>query len=178
DLAASGMTLATPDGKARFAPSVDQGWQGLETRALLRQLAAEGVRLVAGPRQIAPGGHPALPALEELDWRPSRLPRLELAQLADPHKGLWEAWGAPQEWLEAWKLVARDPARDVKNWPVAIDFGTSSTVVAIDDGQRPRLLRVGARDFYASGQMNPGGRLPVNTHGGLMSEGYFHGPVS
>lgn len=32
-----------------------------------------------------------------------------------------------------------------------------------------------AHDFLTSGGMGPDGRLPVNTHGGLLSEGYFHG---
>jgi acetyl-CoA acetyltransferase len=35
--------------------------------------------------------------------------------------------------------------------------------------------RGGASEFLLDGQHGPGGRLPVNTHGGLLSEGYFHG---
>ncbi|HSS08750.1 MAG TPA: hypothetical protein VLL25_02630, partial [Acidimicrobiales bacterium] len=32
-----------------------------------------------------------------------------------------------------------------------------------------------ARDFIASGAIGPGGRIPVNTNGGLLGEGYIHG---
>jgi acetyl-CoA acetyltransferase len=32
-----------------------------------------------------------------------------------------------------------------------------------------------AKDFIADGQIGPGGRLPVNTHGGLLGEAYIHG---
>lgn len=32
-----------------------------------------------------------------------------------------------------------------------------------------------AGKFIAEGQTGPGGRLPVNTHGGLLCEGYLHG---
>jgi acetyl-CoA acetyltransferase len=32
-----------------------------------------------------------------------------------------------------------------------------------------------AAAFVADGQTAPGGRLPVNTHGGHLSEGYVHG---
>ena len=32
-----------------------------------------------------------------------------------------------------------------------------------------------AADFIRSGATRPGGSLPVNTHGGLLSEGYLHG---
>lgn len=53
------------------------------------------------------------------------------------------------------------------------DASSILVVMALEDfGLVPRG---GAHDFYTSGQMNPGGSLPVNTHGGLMSEGYFHG---
>jgi acetyl-CoA acetyltransferase len=35
--------------------------------------------------------------------------------------------------------------------------------------------RGGAGAFVRSGATRPGGRLPTNTHGGLLSEGYLHG---
>ncbi|MCX8146695.1 MAG: hypothetical protein N3C59_10230 [Azovibrio sp.] len=85
----------------------------------------------------------------EADWKASRLPKLEPVQLSDPNQGLWELWGVPEQALRAWSLVGRNPALDVRSHPVAIDFGTSSTVVAIFDGREPQLLRIGARDFYS-----------------------------
>jgi acetyl-CoA acetyltransferase len=32
-----------------------------------------------------------------------------------------------------------------------------------------------ARDFIADGQIDLDGRIPVNTHGGLLGEAYIHG---
>ena len=32
-----------------------------------------------------------------------------------------------------------------------------------------------AKDFVADGHLGPGGRLPCNTNGGLIGEGYIHG---
>ncbi|MCG9105649.1 hypothetical protein LH433_02610 [Laribacter hongkongensis] len=87
--------------------------------------------------------------LAELDYQPCRLPRSDAARLGDPHKGLWELWGEPATTLENFGLVARDPKRDVQQRAVSIDFGTSSTVVAMETEHGGReLLRIGVRDFY------------------------------
>ena len=150
DLFAQGWQLQTPDGRARFEP--DRRWAGLDCDALMQAVAAAGETLRAG--DLVLGFTDArtlrlLAWLEELDYRPSRLPRLEKSQICDPNKGLWELWGAPADELRVLGVVARDPERDVRRHPVAIDFGTSSTVVAVYDGQREELLRIGARDFYA-----------------------------
>jgi acetyl-CoA acetyltransferase len=32
-----------------------------------------------------------------------------------------------------------------------------------------------AKDFIADGNLELGGRLPINTHGGQLGEGYIHG---
>ncbi len=42
---------------------------------------------------------------------------------------------------------SRDPKEDIVTSPVAIDFGTSSTVVAFQDGQKSKLLRIGSHDL-------------------------------
>lgn len=85
---------------------------------------------------------------DEIDYRSVRLPKLEDAQFTDINKGMWEFWGADDKALKAEGVVARDPMRDVKKSSVAIDFGTSSTVIAIDNNGRQELLRIGVRDFY------------------------------
>lgn len=68
--------------------------------------------------------------------------------MTDPEQGVWELWGTEAAELKRMELVARDPGRDVRRHAVAIDFGTSSTVVAMDTTSGAReLLRIGVRDF-------------------------------
>lgn len=91
--------------------------------------------------------------LLNLDYTPCRLPRLETSQLTDLNQGLWELWGDDVARLEGLGgLRARNPEHDVhdENLWVAIDFGTSSTVVAVatPNGGK-QLLRVGARTYDA-----------------------------
>ena len=88
------------------------------------------------------------PDLSHIDYTPCRLPPLDRARLTDPEQGLWELWGTEAAELKRMGLVARDPRRDVHRRAVAIDFGTSSTVVAMDTASGAReLLRIGVRDF-------------------------------
>lgn len=86
----------------------------------------------------------------ELDYTPCRLPRLEKSDLIDPNKGLWEFWGQDEGKCKQLGLRARNPALDLREDWVAIDFGTSSTTVAValPTGAK-QLLRVGVQDFYA-----------------------------
>ncbi|MCC4264750.1 hypothetical protein LL240_09810 [Oceanimonas baumannii] len=92
---------------------------------------------------------PSLDELPELDYRTCRLPKMEASRLNDPERGLWELWGCEKEFLNQHNLVARDPKLDVLNRTVAIDFGTSSTVVATENQHgESELLRIGVRDFY------------------------------
>ena len=107
---------------------------------------------------------PSLPALQQYllegDYIRARLPVLEEAYLHDAEKGLWELYQSTlqdakkpsgNDWLEVtlkepWE--ARDPERDVRRGTVAIDFGTSSTVVACREHGKTILLRVGITDFF------------------------------
>ncbi|WP_188630737.1 hypothetical protein [Oceanisphaera marina] len=92
---------------------------------------------------------PSIDRLPELDYRTCRLPKMEVSRLNDPERGLWELWGSENEFLRQHNLVARDPKLDVLNRAVAIDFGTSSTVVATENQHgESELLRIGVRDFY------------------------------
>ena len=107
---------------------------------------------------------PSLPALKqhllEGDFVRACLPVLEEAYLHDTEKGLWELHQpnlqdsrkpVGKDWVEValdepWE--ARDPERDVRRGTVAIDFGTSSTVVACREHGKTILLRVGMTDFF------------------------------
>lgn len=93
--------------------------------------------------------HPSLiDVYRSLDYAMARLPQLETAQFTDPNKGLWEFWGMEPELLAEQQVRARNPAQDVRDWNVAIDFGTSSTVVAYDENDQHKLLRIGVRDYW------------------------------
>jgi hypothetical protein len=83
-----------------------------------------------------------------IDTRGAKLPPLEDADFTDPNKGLWEFWGMEAKGLEALGLRARNPADDVQQGMVAIDFGTSSTVVAFEQNGVGELLRIGVTDFW------------------------------
>lgn len=87
--------------------------------------------------------------ISELDYRINRLPKIDPLTLTDINKGLWELWGATPETCNTLGIRPRDPARDILPGCVAIDFGTSSTVVAYEsDNGRKQLMRIGARNFY------------------------------
>lgn len=133
-------------------PPADMRWRGLSVEALLATWAKEGLRLRAYGKEaslLSPQDFSLPHQLAELDYTPCRLPKLDRAQLTDPEKGLWELWGTAAAELKKLELVARDPGRDVQRRAVAIDFGTSSTVVAMDTASGARqLLRIGARDLF------------------------------
>ena len=85
---------------------------------------------------------------KSLDYHSARLPMLEDADFTDPNKGLWEFWGLDESELFALDLRARNPADDVQEGMVAIDFGTSSTVVAYEELGVGKLLRIGVTNFW------------------------------
>ncbi len=85
--------------------------------------------------------------LQGADASRAKLPLLDEAQFTDPDKGVWEFLGMDPQELQTQGVRARDPARDVRDCNVAIDFGTSSTVVAYDDNGVHKLIRIGVTDF-------------------------------
>lgn len=87
-------------------------------------------------------------AFAQIDSYISPLPELTETDLTDPEKGLWELWGEKEEVLKNLNIRARNPEEDIKHWPVSIDFGTSSTVVAYQEEGKKKLLRIGVKDFY------------------------------
>jgi hypothetical protein len=84
----------------------------------------------------------------DLDYMAARLPKLDEPFFNDPACGLWELWGLDQQSLSDFGVRARNPADDVLDWDVAIDFGTSGTVVAYNEHGRRKLLRVGMDRFW------------------------------
>lgn len=85
---------------------------------------------------------------KSLDHHSARLPMLEDADFTDPNKGLWEFWGLDAAELNKLGLRARNPIDDVQQGMVAIDFGTSSTVVAYEEHGVGKLLRIGVTNFW------------------------------
>lgn len=148
----SGWYFITPDNEKSFPKPQNT----LSYEALLADLASKGEYLAevnstneSAVNYLKPETFILTNQLEKLDYTPCRLPKLDAAQLSDPEKGLWELWGQDAATLKEFNLVARDPSRDIQRRAVAIDFGTSSTVVAMDTASGAReLLRIGTRDFY------------------------------
>lgn len=76
------------------------------------------------------------------------LPELTDDIITSHDKGLWEFWGF-EKYIKESDIRSRDPRLDIKDSPIAIDFGTSSTVVAYQDERGiGQLIRIGANDFW------------------------------
>ncbi|MGI9213735.1 MAG: hypothetical protein ACR2HF_14795 [Methylococcaceae bacterium] len=67
---------------------------------------------------------------QSIDYASARLPKIKASQFTDLNEGMWEFWGMDAALLKEHQVRARNPLLDVKDCNVAIDFGTSSTVVA------------------------------------------------
>jgi hypothetical protein len=93
------------------------------------------------------GGKDLVKKYHDADARRANLPILTTSQFSDPNKGLWEFWDMDEATLQTQEVRARNPVLDLRDCNVAIDFGTSSTVVALDDNGVHKLLRIGVADF-------------------------------
>ena len=90
---------------------------------------------------------------KNIDFISTRLPQIESLRFTDIEQGMWEFYVANQEQQENYQKIesnefirARNPELDIRNAKVAIDFGTSSTVVAIRTNGRDELLRIGLQE--------------------------------
>ena len=127
--------------------NLDELWNGLLADAF--SLESEVV-----PPQASP--FDATTRLLSADTERANLPTLDLSILTDQHLGHWDLWQQsvtlpesqyPEIPLDA-AYIARNPANDIqRNIPVAIDFGTTSTVVALREQGRSRLFRVGVKNW-------------------------------
>lgn len=88
-----------------------------------------------------------------IDYISTRLPKLENLRFTDIEQGMWEFY-APEAIRANYVKIdnnpsirARNPEKDIQDGAkVAIDFGTSSTVVAIRKNGRDELLRIGMQE--------------------------------
>ena len=149
DMISKGLSIVEPDTNKVM---LDDKWKNLSQEQIFMQLFEQKIQLQAVDNEslvFDAASYKSDRHFKNLDYTPCRLPKLNQTQLTDPAKGLWELFGQTAEELKEQGSVARDPWQDVQNRAVAIDFGTSSTVVGITNqhgGQE--LLRIGVRDFY------------------------------
>ncbi len=124
---------------------------------LMRELRSPYLEALA----FVPGKSKQLPSellveiFQQLDAHSLPLPRLPIELLTDSTRGLWELHSDllpatdQVELLINEPLRSRDPALDVQPGYVAIDFGSSSTVVAYRERGQDRLLQMGLSDYRA-----------------------------
>ncbi len=89
---------------------------------------------------------------KEVDYISTRLPVIESLRFTDIEQGMWEFY-APSELQKNYQKIntdlsirARNPELDIRDAKVGIDFGTSSTVVAVRANGQDRLLRIGLQE--------------------------------
>lgn len=92
--------------------------------------------------------------LKNIDYISTRLPPLDQRRFFDVDQGLWEIvesdLSTRTKLTHSQPIQARHPRLDIRDSNVAIDFGTSSSVVALRENGRDQLLRIGVKDYYAS----------------------------
>lgn len=88
---------------------------------------------------------------KNIDYISTRLNRIEQLRFNDVEQGMWEFY-APSALQHNYinidsksSVRARNPVLDIQNAQVAIDFGTSSTVVALRKNGKCELLRIGVQ---------------------------------
>ena len=123
----------------------------LTTAARARDLRRPPVRILSGG--YAAGRGSGLDPGDSSLWRD--LSRNYTSVLAE---GLWAQAGLSPDEVDMAQLY---------------DCFSSSVILALEGLQLAE--RGGGLDLVKSGQTGYGGRLPVNTNGGLLSEGYLHG---
>lgn len=90
-----------------------------------------------------------------IDYLSARLPVLDKLRFTETEQGLWEFFDDKSQRLSVpveSPLYGRNPGKDIQDGNVAIDFGTSSTVVALKKDGRDELLRIGLKDFNQAPQ--------------------------
>ncbi len=88
-----------------------------------------------------------------LDYISTRLPKVDQLRFTDMDQGMWEFYMPHQDLQDKYLKIEssesirpRNPELDIRNAKVAIDFGTSSTVVAIRSNGKDELLRIGLQE--------------------------------
>ncbi len=147
-LESKNWSLQSAVNNIQIAIEADTVWQSKTPEQIVLELLEKGWALTAYDAEDKIESASVMTMLKEMDYRSVRLPRLEDAQFTDLNKGIWEFWGMDEARLKSEGIVARDPAKDVNKYNVAFDFGTSSTVVAVDDNGENKLFRIGVRDFF------------------------------
>ena len=89
-----------------------------------------------------------------LDYFSTRLPKIDTLRFTDIDQGMWEFFVPKILQSEFSKIESkqffrdRNPVLDIREANVAIDFGTSSTVVAIRANGKDELLRIGMQEKH------------------------------
>lgn len=89
---------------------------------------------------------------QSIDYTTTRLPKIDALKFTDVEQGMWEFF-IPKALQSKYTKVQskqfcrdRNPVLDIREANVAIDFGTSSTVVAIRKNGKDELLRIGMQE--------------------------------